>query len=381
MNATVNVVLFRSKTLSNGKHPLMIRVCKDNKKKYKSIGIALEAKYWDETKGVPRRHCPDIDHIKQIISEKLAEYQTQVLEFKTSQKNFTASTLIKNAEQVTAIKTVDEFYTELITHYKSIGKVGNSNIYRDSYNSIKTFKKSDKLDFLFVEIDPAWLNEYEKWMISIGKAETTMHLLFRTLRSSFNKAIEQNLVRKEDYPFTSFKMSKFNTKTKKRAITKEEIKRILDLDLSNERELIRLSRDLFIFSYLQGGINLTDIAHLKYENIASGRMEYIRQKTKGLINVPLQDEALKIIQIYSNSDANSSDYIFPILNRKVHITAIQKYNRIHKIIGKINPNLKLIAQKAKIESNLTTYVARHNPFSFSLKINQLQEIVIEQVTI
>lgn len=359
MNATVNVVLFRSKTLSDGKHPLMIRVCKDNKKNYKSIGLALEAKYWDEKKNIPRRNCPNIDHIKQIIAEKLAEYQTQVLEFKTSQKNFTASTLIKTTEQITTARTVDEFYTELIAHYKTTGKIGNSNIYRDSYNSIKTFKKADKLDFLFTDIDLTWLNEYEKWMISIGKAETTMSLLFRTLRSTFNKAIEQNLVRKEDYPFTSFKMAKFNTKTKKRAITKEEIKRIIDLDLSEERPLVQLSKDLFIFSYLQGGINLTDIAHLKYENISNGRLEYIRQKTKGLINIPLQDEALKIIQKYSNADANSSDYIFPILNRKIHITAIQKYNRIHKIIGKVNPNLKLIAQKAKIEANLTTYVARH----------------------
>ena len=34
MNATVNVLCYKSKTLSNGEHPLMIRVCKDGKKKY-----------------------------------------------------------------------------------------------------------------------------------------------------------------------------------------------------------------------------------------------------------------------------------------------------------------------------------------------------------
>ena len=32
MNATVNVLCYKSKTLSNGEHPLMIRVCKDGKK-------------------------------------------------------------------------------------------------------------------------------------------------------------------------------------------------------------------------------------------------------------------------------------------------------------------------------------------------------------
>lgn len=190
--------------------------------------------YWDFTKNEPKLNCPDRDYLLKIISDKRAEYQTSVLEFKASHKNFTASTLIKTTEQTTVTKTVDVFYKELINYYKSIGKIGNSNIYRDSYNSIKTFKKADKLDFLFTEIDLSWLNEYEKFLVSCSKAETTMSLLFRTLRSSFNKAIEQNLVRSEDYPFKSFKMSKFNLKTRKRAISKEEVRKILELDLSDE---------------------------------------------------------------------------------------------------------------------------------------------------
>ena len=52
---------------------------------------------------------------------------------------------------------------------------------------------------------------------------------------------------------------------------------------------------------------------------------------------------------------NNSDSIFPIWDRSVHIIPIQKYNRIHKVIGKINPNLKLIVKKA----NLITDVAFH----------------------
>lgn len=47
MNATVNVVLFKSKTLSDGSHPLMVRICKNNKKKYRSLGVSIQAQYWD----------------------------------------------------------------------------------------------------------------------------------------------------------------------------------------------------------------------------------------------------------------------------------------------------------------------------------------------
>lgn len=62
---------------------------------------------------------------------------------------------------------------------------------------------------------------------------------------------------------------------------------------------------------------------------------------------------------YRTPDASFDDYIFPILNKKIHITRMQQYNRIHKIIVKVNPNLKEIAKLANIDANLTTYVARH----------------------
>lgn len=355
--ATISVICYRSKTLANGEHPLVVRISKDSKKSYKYLGISVNPQYWDFKKNEPKPTCPNREYILKIIQDKKAEYQTQVLEFKTFHKNFTASTLIKTTEQTTIAKTVDMFYRELIAHYKQIGKIGNSNIYRDSYNSIKTFKKVDKLDFLFSEINLAWLNEYEKFLISCDKAETTMSLLFRTLRSSFNKAIEQNLVRNEDYPFKSFKISKFNLKTRKRAITKEEIRKILELDLSDEKELVQLSRDIFIFSYLQGGISFTDIASLTIENIVNGRLEYSRKKTNTMINIPLQKESIILINKYFG---DKKGYIFPILNKQKHKTPIQKYSRIQKKIKQINSSLKQIAKRVNIEISLTTYVARHS---------------------
>jgi len=364
--ATISVICYKSKTLANGEHPLVVRISKDSKKSYKYLGVSVNPKHWDFKKNEPKPNCPNRDHLLKIIQDKKAEYQTQVLEFKTSRKNFTASTLIKTTEQITVAKTVDVFYKELIAYYRSIGKVGNSNIYRDSYNSIKTFKKTDKLNFLFSEIDLAWLNEYEKFLVSCNKAETTMSLLFRTLRSAFNKAIAQNLVRGEDYPFKSFKMSKFSVKTRKRAIAKEDVREILELDLSDEKEIVQLSRDVFIFSYLQGGISFTDIASLTAGNIINGRLEYSRKKTNTMINVPLQKESIRLIHKYTDEKRG---YLFPILNKQSHKTPIQKYSRIQKKIKQINHSLKQIAKRIGIEINLTTYVARHWNFPFCLKLN------------
>lgn len=54
MSATINVVCYRNKRLSNGESPLMIRVCMDRKSKYKSLGISINPKYWDFDKNRPK---------------------------------------------------------------------------------------------------------------------------------------------------------------------------------------------------------------------------------------------------------------------------------------------------------------------------------------
>ena len=62
---------------------------------------------------------------------------------------------------------------------------------------------------------------------------------------------------------------------------------------------------MFIFSYLCGGINFTDMANLKLSHIINNRLVYIRQKTKKRISVPLQQEAIMII-VLTNLAINTS---------------------------------------------------------------------------
>ena len=357
-NATISVVCYKSKTLSNGENPLMLRISKDGKKTYKSLGISVNAKYWSFSKNMPKPNCPDRDQLIKIIISKKAEVQSKILELNAIQKDYTASSLLNAEDKKFQIKAVADFYTDLIEEFKSQNKCGNRLIYKDSYNSLKGFTKG-KLDIPFSDIDITWLSKYEKWLRKKGNKDTTISLLFRTLRSTYNKAIQSNCARKSDYPFNEFKVSKFDTTTKKRAISKTDILKIKDStpNYDGNSEYKELSKDIFIFSYLCGGINFTDIANLTKDNIVNGRIHYIRQKTGKEISIRITEEAETIISKY---ELVSNGYLFPILNADVHKTAQQKQNRIHKIIGKINPNLKELAKQLGIEGNLTTYVARHS---------------------
>ena len=54
MATTINVLCYKYKTLSNGEHPIMFRICKDGKKKYASVGISVKAKHWNFDKNEPK---------------------------------------------------------------------------------------------------------------------------------------------------------------------------------------------------------------------------------------------------------------------------------------------------------------------------------------
>ena len=160
-------------------------------------------------------------------------------------------------------------------------------------------------------------------------------------------------------------------------MTKEDVKKIMSLDLSGERQYMQFARDIFMFSYFGAGINFSDIALLRYCDISDGRVRYIRKKTGKEISFPLSDAGLEIIRRYSRQDATSEDYIFPILDRKIHKTEIQRKNRIHKVLGHVNPCLAEIGKMAGLETHLTTYVARHT-FATVLKRSGVNIAIISE---
>ena len=353
MSETVNVICYKSKTLANGENPLMLRICKDRKVKYQSLGVSVNPNDWDFQKHRPKVNSPNEDLIQKIILDKELEFRRQILELKAEDKEFTASTLIAPKK---TMKTVKDFYKELIEEFTLANKIGNAKIYKDSYWSLKTFT-NNKLDIPFSHIDLEFLKGYEKWMRQKGYKETSMSLLFRTLRSTYNKAISAKHAKRTSYPFEDFKVSKFNVRTEKRAVSKDVIKEIMNLDLSGKSDYMNFSRDLFMFSYFCSGINLTDIANLKQSNIVNDRLVYSRQKTGKRISIPLSDNAKQIIHKYM--DKCSDDYVFPILNNNIHKTEAQKYRRRKKVLRNVNACLKKIAKMIGIE-NLTSYVARHS---------------------
>ncbi len=352
MSTTVNVVCYKSKVLKNNESPLMIRVCKDRKMKYQSLGISILPKYWDFKANKPTSKCPNKEYIERLIAEKVKVYTDKVIEFKSQEKEFTATSLMEKVNKPVKRKTVQEVFNQYIQELESANRLRYADMYKCTMHSLIKFNKH--LDIPFSDMDTIWLKRYEVWLQSQGLAINTLGTRFRHLRVIYNFAIEEKIVKSEYYPFNSFKVSKLSQTTAKRSIQKGEILSVLNYQGQTPLECLAI--DLFTFSYLAAGINFGDIARLTKDNILENRLIYIRKKTQKQIKVSLQEQAIKLIQKYSMPD---NPYLFPILS-SFHKTEQQKVNRIHKIIAKVNKSLKEIGERLNIPIDLTTYVARHS---------------------
>jgi site-specific recombinase XerD len=367
MITTVNVLCYRSKTLSNGENPLMIRICKDGKKKYKSLGVSLNPIYWDFKKGKPKAKCPNKTAIEKLISAKKKEFTDEIVKLKSECKEFTTNTLVEIISNPVKPKTVNDVFLAQIQRLSEEKRRGYMLSTQQVYNSLIKYNKH--LNIYFSEIDVTWLRKYETWLKKQKLSENTIGIRFRTLRAIYNIAMEQNLIKPEQYPFKSYKVSKLHKETAKRAITKEEINKVMTFNTSNEYSILAIG--LFSFSYLMGGINFVDMAYLTKENVLDDRLIYTRRKTKKLIKLPLQNKAIELVNKYHNPN---NPYLFPILSQ-FHKTEIQQANRVHKVITKINQHLKEIGKELNIPIDLTTYVARHS-FATVLKRSGVSTSII-----
>jgi integrase len=397
--ASVRVVYRMDKTLKDGSHPFWIRITKNRKSKYVATNQSLHPKYWNEDKKTIRRSYPE--NLRNELEGKLAALEAM---YKTA-----AGALVEADEQhdagAVAAKAVEDrrqtrktsllaYIDTLVDNMVKTRKTGNSIVYRDLRNQLAKFIEDEYgvEDVPFSKVTVGFCHEWETTLRATGATDNTLSNRFRTLRAVLNRAIANGYAKPETYPFArnvaekhKFSVGKFDTTTQKRAVSREAIRAVENYvpagsatgsyaDLKNRAEVYRLQRakDIFLFSFYVAGINFVDLAKLRWQDISTDaegnhRISYVRQKTGGKFSLRLIAPAVAIVERYRRETyTGPTAYVFPILREAEHVTDTQKDNRIHKILGQTNTDLKTIGTAIGLATPLTTYVARHS-FATNLK--------------
>jgi len=257
-------------------------------------------------------------------------------------------------------------FKEYIETLKKQKRIGTAESYSSSYEILKKYKKS----LQFYELTPELLQSFENWMVKKEKSLTTVGIYTRNIRAVYNYSISKGYINRDSYPFGRGKYEIPAGRNIKKALSKSEIKKIIDYSPA-PGSLEEFSRDMWLFSYLCNGMNINDIARLKYSNLVDNKsIVFHRQKTRLTkkqnqrpIKAFLGEIALKIIEIHGN-DRLPENYIFEIL--KPGMTDEKIFTTIRQTVKNINNYIRKIAGKLEITKDVTTYTARHT-FATMLK--------------
>ena len=174
--------------------------------------------------------------------------------------------------------TVLEYWEEKVQDLNLAGRTGNAKAYQDTKNSFFRFCKNQKI--MFREITVEVLDKYETHLRATGSNDGGIGVRMRELRALYNDAIKKGVVDEKYYPFKVYKVSKLKGKGFKKALTRDEVKQIEDLDILKYPHLLE-AKNLFVFSYYTRGMNFYDLMKLRWENIDGDKLVYTRSKTKG----------------------------------------------------------------------------------------------------
>jgi len=356
--ASIKVVLYTHNTLSNGEHPIYLRVTKDRKSRYIKIGASCSMAMWDEEENLPKKKHSLYKNLIILIDKKKLEANRLLLDLETDEIDLSANEIKRKLKKTKSSKSVFKYFDETIARLERTNRIGYANVFTSTKNSLVKF--CDKSEIEFNDITQSFLNKYEEDFLQRGVSLNSVFVFMRTFKTLINYARKDGIVKETYNPFKEISFTKYRRiKTQKRAITREQIRAIAELELEPETSLFH-SKNYFMFSFYNRGINFIDIAFLTWENIKNNRLTYTRKKTKEQFTIGMLDPALEILNYYKEIYYDGKEsYIFPILNSN-HKSARTVDNRIDKVLKIVNSDLKEIAALAKIDEKLTTYVARHS---------------------
>jgi integrase/recombinase XerD len=173
---SVKVVLYTSKILKNGEHPVILRLTKDRKQKKISLGFNCLPAQWDNVNNTPKKKHPHYKELCITIDSIRNRANREILNLENEGKDYSLEELanILQADKKRKAGTIFEYFEEIITRKEQTGKVGYANAFIEAKHKLSAFRGGKDLEFSDVTFN--FLKQYEDWLIS-HKLMPKHHLL------------------------------------------------------------------------------------------------------------------------------------------------------------------------------------------------------------
>ncbi|GAA3969246.1 site-specific integrase [Mucilaginibacter dorajii] len=371
---TYKVLLDTRRAKSDGTYSVQIRITYNRKSSTVNTGVFIKEVFWDNNQAKVLNTHPNAALLNKKTTEFYLKVQKAVLELE-GQESFDLDILKERLSEdysttkAKANQCFKEFADQLITSMFEANETGNATVYRTATNRLLVFADNPKLRF--VEINYTFLESFKRHLTKQEIKPNSISNYFRTLRAIYNKAVKAKLVDRSHYPFLDVTVK--TEKTAKRAITLEDLRRILYEPYKLKSQEWH-ARNYFLLSFALRGASFTDLAYLKPTNIDKHLLAYKRRKTGTELKIKVISELTKLLSYYAGSN---SKYLLPILPYDVVEGSREAKKIIAQWIKTTNKYLDRIGIKLGIDDEITTYVSRHTWATSAKKLGFSNELIAE----
>jgi integrase len=357
----------------DGTYNIIIRVYHNGKKRYIDTNFFLSNK--DLTKSNKIKNQEYIDILDEIIKKcrnrcnenaarlgslnvnNVVNWVEDIIKGKKSQNGF----------ELDFIQFGREYTKKLKEEEKKVEKIGRGKSlnYSIALNNLEKYIGRDTLDIS--EITSKFIQGWIDWIReqpspnNRKKGERAVSLYPSIIRALHNRAKEEyndedeGIIKIPLSPFSKIKLAP-QPKTKKRALSPEKIKQILELADAEKSKpgttnRYNLAKDVFTLSFCLLGINSIDLYFC--DELKNGRLVYQRIKThnrrddQAEMNVKIEPEILYLFEKYKDETG------LKVFNFHKLYSNAQNFNK------NINMGLKQIGKEVG-ENDLQFYAARHS---------------------
>lgn len=295
--AVIKPVVIASKTIKGGKNKVRISIAHNGETRYLVTDIIIDSNKEFKNGMVVKRHDAAILNTK--IRKLLQRYQTALDEIEYI-NGLTCPELVQlitnrgNNANRTLISVYEEYIDSL--NIAESTKLG----YRTYWNNIK---RQVGEDTRLENITPSTVLNFKKHLQNRKLKPGTIYYILYFFMSIFGYARRCGYIPHQLNPFIGIRLPKPGIR--QAWLTVDEVKRIRDVS-THKRNILKC-RDLFMLSYYLGGINITDLLDINF-NQQKDILTYVRKKTKGLMKINdhvefyIPDEAKEIIDRIKGRD-------------------------------------------------------------------------------
>lgn len=243
---TFKVILRKDVIYKNNTSPLCLLFFHDGHKKSIGLGISVAREHWDAEAQKVTDDCPNRDNIQFQITAKVREYEKKIQRLEVMEIPVTFENLFEqNGKRLNC--SVGEYLKQTIERLETLGKYGSASKHRSLLSRLSEFRS---LNTRFDEIDLAFLRDFELFLRKEGNVNNSIATKFAIFKAAYNKALAEGLFLQKINPFAKYKVGSLWTRTRKRAITKEDIQKLVALDITpNYRtNYAEFARDIYATS-------------------------------------------------------------------------------------------------------------------------------------